>query len=214
VHDEADAPEPARDGHGDDWQRLGAAIRELRHRSGLTMVALAAAAELSQPFLSQVENGRARPSMESLYRLARALDTTPQALFGVRSSAPAEPAVVRADERGSGTPVLERDPASAVRLLLPTDAPFHVLEFDGLPGEFLEHWSHDGFEAVYVLAGEVEVELDGQLTRLSAGDFVSYPARRPHRHRAVPGPVRARVLMIETAVDALQEPRPGNHVPG
>lgn len=186
---------------------MGTAIRERRRAQGLTMVALAERCELSQPFLSQVENGRATPSMDSLYRIARALDTTPQALFG---SGPGGPSVVRAaTSRGTpdgapattashGIPVLDRGADSAVRLLLPGDAPFHVLEFVGLPAEFQEPWSHDGFEAVYVLAGEIELDLDGERTVLAAGDFASYPATVPHRHRTLSGP-DARVLMVESA---------------
>lgn len=201
------APTPPRTDDG--WQALGTAIRERRRAQGLTMVALAERCELSQPFLSQVENGRATPSMDSLYRIARALDTTPQALFG---SGAGGPTVVRAaSSRGSvgvgevgsageshGIPVLGRGADSAVRLLLPGDAPFHVLEFVGLPAEFQEPWSHDGFEAVYVLAGEVEIDLAGERTVLRAGDFASYPATVPHRHRAVSGP-GARLLMLESA---------------
>ncbi|MEI7548498.1 MAG: helix-turn-helix transcriptional regulator, partial [Actinomycetota bacterium] len=57
----------------DRWASLGTAIRGLRLAVGLTMVELADRAGLSQPFLSQIENGRARPSMQSLYRIATAL---------------------------------------------------------------------------------------------------------------------------------------------
>lgn len=196
-----------------DKHRVGVAIRELRLRRQLTMVELARRSALSQPFLSQVENGRAAPSMDSLFRIATALDTTPQALFGTRSDSAASPRLVHREPDGDDrVPVLDVGPASALRLLLPGDAPFHVLEFDGLPTEFQEHWRHDGFEAVYVLGGEIEIELDGVVSHLRTGDFVSYPAQVPHRHRCVSAE-RARVLMIETKVDALQDTRPGSHVP-
>ncbi len=42
---------------------LGRAIRALRRERGMTLVQVAAAAGLSQPFLSQLELGRSRPSM-------------------------------------------------------------------------------------------------------------------------------------------------------
>jgi len=182
----------------DDWTSLGGAIRSRRRARSLTMVELARRCALSQPFLSQVENGRARPSMESLLRIARALGTTPQALFTGDPTAGTSPTVVRRHVPGRSTvPVLDRGVASAVRLLLPGDAPFHVMEFDGLPTDFLEMWQHDGFEAVYVLEGEVEVEIDGDVTTLGTGDFLSYPSNLPHRHRS-PLSSPARVLMIET----------------
>jgi len=59
---------------------------------------LAELAGLSQPFLSQVENGRAQPSMESLYRIATALGTTPQALFGEHDPSALAPTAARADD--------------------------------------------------------------------------------------------------------------------
>jgi transcriptional regulator with XRE-family HTH domain len=173
------------------WRELGAAIRGRRRGAGLTLVALAEKAALSQPFLSQVENGRARPSMASLYRIASALDTTPQALFGSRASVD-EPTLVRGGAART-VDVSGRD-ASLCHLLVAGDAPFHVLEFVGLPAEFLDQWEHPGFEAAYVVAGQVEIDVAGEVTALGAGDLLSYPATSPHRLRA--RSAGARVLLI------------------
>ena len=96
---------------------LGAEIRRRRLDAGLTLVRLAEMAQLSQPFLSQVENERAQPSIESLGRIAQALGTTPQSWF----SAPAERgvplAVVRSVDDAGGP--------STYRPLVAGDAPFH-----------------------------------------------------------------------------------------
>jgi len=170
-------------------QPLGASIRRLRLDAGLTLVQLAALAHLSQPFLSQVENDRAQPSIESLSRIARALGTTPQSLFDAPADHDAPLVVVRAGDL-TGVP--------AYRPLVTGDAPFHVVEFTELPREFVDAWQHEGFEAAYVVSGEVEVDVDGTLTRLGAGDSVSYDARLPHRHRSV-GRRPARLLLIETS---------------
>ena len=177
------------DTEGADDRRLGAAIRRRRRDVGLTLVQLAERSALSQPFLSQVENHRAQPSMESLARIARALDTTPQSLFSGPADRDAPLEVVRADD-AAGVP--------AYRPLVTGDAPFHVVEFTDLPREFIDAWQHDGFEAAYVVSGEVEIDVDGTLTRLGPGDSVSYDARRPHRHRSV-GRRPARLLLIETS---------------
>jgi len=179
---------------------LGGAIRERRLARNLTLVALAEHSGLSQPFLSQVENGRAKPSMDSLHRIAQALDTTPQALF---STAPVHvPTEVRADN--TDVPTIHREGESLRRLLLPGDAPFHVVELVGLSTAFLDPWAHDGFEALFVLAGPVDVEIDGELHTLGTGDFMSYPASLPHRHRSAVGGA-ARVLLIETQLHAAQQ---------
>lgn len=176
------------------WDEVGHAIRSLRLSNSLTLVELAARAELSQPFLSQVENGRAKPSMSSLYRIATALETTPQALFGGPGSV-AQPTLARAVD--TSVPTIATDGESLRRLLLPGNAPFHVIELIGLATEFLEPWHHEGFEALYVLAGPIEVEVDGVCTSMETGDFLSYPASSPHRYRSIRG-ADARVLLVET----------------
>jgi transcriptional regulator with XRE-family HTH domain len=192
----------------DDWHQFGRTVRERRREQHLTMVELATRCELSQPFLSQIENGRAKPSMDSIYRIAHALDTTPQALFGDRAGAVAEPTVVRRDD--PAVTVLDRGPESQVRLVLPGAAPFHVLEFDGLPAQFEQFWRHDGFEAIYVVAGRVEVSLDDERITLEAGDFLSYPSSRAHSHRSLAGP-GARIVLIESTADAGSQHRSRAH---
>lgn len=178
-----------------EWQALGQLIRERRLALGLTLVELAGEVELSQPFLSQIENGRARLSMSSLYRISRALETTPQALFGGPPIGAIEPELVRATDRESIA--VSGDAAHALcRVLLPGGAPFHVIEFCGLPDAFEDFWEHDGFEAVYVIEGPVDIELGTTVTTLTRGDFISYDALMPHRLRAPHG--GAKLLMVET----------------
>ena len=179
---------------------LGTTIREHRLSQGLTLVALAERAGLSQPFLSQVENGRATPSMESLFRIATALDTTPQALFATAARTDAAIVARAADE---SVATIASPGESLRRLLLPGDTPFHVVELVGVPTAFRDVWQHPGFEAVYVLAGPVDIELDGELTSLLTGDFVSYPATLPHRFRSELGE-RARLLLVETQLSSAQ----------
>ena len=194
----------------DDWRDLGSAIRERRRAKSLTLVDLASQVGLSQPFLSQIENGRARPSLMSLQRIAEALGTTPQAFFGGVMAAGAGPVLVRAaDVR---TIDVGTDDESMCRVLLAGDASFHLVEFDGLPTEFLGSFSHDGFEATYVIAGSVEIDIDGVVTALRAGDSISYAATLPHRLRST-GKRRAKVLLIETKIATIQDPGPGNHAP-
>ena len=184
------------------WASLGGAIRARRHARSLTLVGLAVRSGLSQPFLSQVENGRARPSMQSLYRISSALSTTPQALFG-GVAPPARPSLVRALD--DSVPTIATDGESLRRLLLPGNTPFHVVELVGLATEFLDPWQHEGFEAIYVLGGPVEVEVDGELRTLATGDFMSYLASLPHRYRSPLG-AQARLLLIETQHESGDHP--------
>lgn len=193
-----------------EWELLGLAIRERRRAHSLTLVNLAKEVGLSQPFLSQIENGKARPSMTSLYRIANTLDTTPQALFGGLVNPASSPALVRAQEVRS-IDFDGHNHESIVHLLLAGNAPFHVLEFVGLPSEFTDYWEHDGFEATYVIEGDIEIDLGGTVTQMSPGDFHSYPSNLPHRLRSPDG-APACVLLIETRVGATQGRRSATHV--
>lgn len=199
---------------GDDaewWATLGGAIRRRRLSRGASLVDLASLAELSQPFLSQVENGRARPSLLSLRRIAQALETTPQALFAPQAlfdsttDAATQPTIVRAGDVPSVA--IAGSDAGTCRLLLAGDSPVHLLEFDGLPDEFLDYFEHDGFEVVHVTAGSVEIEVDGAVTRLGPGDSMAYASSSPHRFRSI-GTQTARVLLFEAAAAR----RDGQHV--
>ena len=70
--------------------RLGANVRELRVRRKLTQETLGERAGLSYKFIGEVERGLGNPSVESLTRIARALDADIADLFaaGARSQKP------------------------------------------------------------------------------------------------------------------------------
>lgn len=61
---------------------VGDAVRRLRHERGLTLKQLAERAGLSISQISQVERAESSPSVSSLYRLAVALESRVQDLFG------------------------------------------------------------------------------------------------------------------------------------
>ena len=61
---------------------LGQKIRGLREEIGMSQAQLAAHAELSQGYLSQIENGEVHnPSASVLFRLAQALHVDPRSLL-------------------------------------------------------------------------------------------------------------------------------------
>ncbi|MGW6330283.1 helix-turn-helix domain-containing protein, partial [Streptomyces sp. NPDC055097] len=77
-----------------DTPQVGPGIRRRRRALELTLAEVARRAGLSVPFLSQIENGRSRPSMASLQRIADALDTTAVQLLST-AEAPRPVDVVR-----------------------------------------------------------------------------------------------------------------------
>lgn len=64
------------------WLReFGDRLRELRAKQGVSQLQLSAAASLSQPYLSDVEQGRRNPSYVTIRVLAAALDVDPRELL-------------------------------------------------------------------------------------------------------------------------------------
>ena len=61
--------------------QIGAKVKALRAERGLSGRKLAAAADVSQPFLSQLEAGHTSVAIATLYRLAAALDVKPSDLL-------------------------------------------------------------------------------------------------------------------------------------
>jgi transcriptional regulator with XRE-family HTH domain len=62
-------------------QRLAANVARLRAARGLSQIELAALSSVTQPLVSSIERGRANPTVESLYRIARALGADVADLF-------------------------------------------------------------------------------------------------------------------------------------
>lgn len=56
-------------------------IRATRINKGLTQIELAEKAEIAQAYLSEIENGKTKPSLTVLERLADALDVSIVELF-------------------------------------------------------------------------------------------------------------------------------------
>ena len=168
---------------------MGQSLRALRKASNLTLDELASRVQLSQPFLSQVETGKALPSLLTLHRLAQALGTTAYELLGPDASTHS---VVR---NGEGQRFVVADGATVRFLTSRSDTRLGMSEIVAAPNTALGHKTeHAGTEAVHVISGTitVEVESHGRL-ELSAGDTASYPATLPHTWRS--GAAGARFLI-------------------
>ncbi|MGW2085464.1 helix-turn-helix domain-containing protein [Streptomyces sp. NPDC001880] len=173
--------------------RVGAAVRRRRRTLGLTLAAVADRSGLSVPFLSQIENERARPSARSLDRVAEALETTTARLRAAADSARAVD-VVRAGE------------SDGVRRVVRGRHQLSALEFTGeldLGREF----QHRNDEVMYVAQGAAEVEAEGQAYRLEQGDTLFLSGGVRHRWRATMPGTRLLVVAVAEHIDATYDPR-------
>jgi transcriptional regulator with XRE-family HTH domain len=174
---------------------LGARIRVLRLAQGATLRALAAQAGVTESFLSQVERGVASPSIASVQRIARALETSIAELFAADEAAGI---VVRLRDRrrvayqglGAVDEFLTRATDGKLQVIMSTIQP------GGGTGD--EAYTHDSDEEVLVvLEGVLDLWVGSEHYRLEAGDAVTHPSRVPH-HNTNPGPGVARVLFCIT----------------
>ncbi|MCW2545736.1 MAG: Transcriptional regulator, family [Mycobacterium sp.] len=172
--------------------RLGAAIRRRRRAQGITLVQLAERSALSDPFLSQLERGLARPSMESLHRIARALGTTTPGLLS--ALAPDEQAVGISLTRAGQGATVEHE-LGWTRSRVEGERAMYPVEFMVTSDLYESYYQHEVAEFIYLLSGELEVDLDVEGTHLiAAGDVLYFPGGVRHRWRASGGPAHALVV--------------------
>jgi transcriptional regulator with XRE-family HTH domain len=157
---------------------IGERLRQHREKIGLSVRTLASRAGFSPSFISQVENGVASPSIGSLEKIAACLQVTLSELFHERESPAASP-IVRATERPrmeSGWSLAEiaslrSDTLARLEPLLVTMQP------GGASGRRAHAVRREQF--VFILSGQVTVELQGTTQLLSQGDAVTVRAHMP-----------------------------------
>ncbi|MEU2545760.1 XRE family transcriptional regulator [Streptomyces roseolus] len=176
--------------------RVGAAVKRRRRALQLTLAVVASRSGLSVPFLSQIENERARPSRRSLELVAEALQTTAAELLAAAEAARTVD-VVRADE---GTPGLPE----GIRRLVRARHQLHALEFTGEQDAGRE-FQHRNDELLYVADGAVEVEAEGRAHRLGRGDTLYLSGGVRHRWRATEPGTRLLVVAVADHVEVEEE---------
>ncbi|WLP90783.1 XRE family transcriptional regulator [Gordonia sp. NB41Y] len=155
---------------------LGASIRSARKAAGMTMAEVARRADLSQPFLSQVENGNTAPSVINLHKIAQTLGTTAHALLEQGSRQPTT--VIRSTDARR----YNLGPSAIVRFCLSGTRSLDCNEVTaGAHSGAEAATTHAGEEFVYVISGTVRMNIDGVDHLLEPGDTVHFPATLSHQ---------------------------------
>ncbi|MFN8586282.1 MAG: cupin domain-containing protein [Candidatus Eisenbacteria bacterium] len=175
-----DGTTPATSGQSSFAVELGRRIKRLRVDRGLTLKDLEARGGISATHVSEIERGKASPTVGALGRIAVALGVKPSQLV----TTPELPAlhVVRAAERESLE--LRRGALTVAPLagaIHGSRLGVHRLTLSPGTGTALEH-RHEGEEWLTVLAGTVEVRFDADTYALEAGDSLQFRAHRPHAY--------------------------------
>ena len=86
--------------------KLGPRLKELRQAAGLTLRELARQADVSPSLVSQIENGKSRPSVSTLYTFARLLDVRVDELFDAEADTTGTPEAAAAGPHGGVVPAV------------------------------------------------------------------------------------------------------------
>ena len=174
------APADAGDARPHSAAEMGRRIKMLRIARGMTLKDLEERGGISATHVSEIERGKASPTVGALGKIATALGLRPAAL--VESRALPDVAVHRAGE-SVGAPVqwggatIESLTGSAQD----TAIGLHRVTLPIAREVLLQH-RHEGEEWVTVLAGVAEVRVEGQPFVLREGDSLHFHATRPHSY--------------------------------
>jgi transcriptional regulator with XRE-family HTH domain len=136
---------------------------------------------VAKSIISQIERNETNPTLSTVYRLSRALDTTIDEVLK-----PDEGELFLEHQTRSNVPILESQDGLC-RLAIA--GPLNLVEvvqwydFHAKPGGVLESEPHQAgtVEHLYVLKGELDVTAGDQTRRVKAGETLRFRGDRPHR---------------------------------
>lgn len=187
-----------------EYLAMGGRLRAARRDRGLSLRALADRVGISPSLISQVENGRAKPSVNTLYALATELgvslddllfvDTSPAGNGGQRRRAVAEAETHAPAPAPRTDPVQRAGGRKSIRLasgvvwerLTTTSMPnaefiFVTYEVGGASSPEHEFQRHGGQEWGYILSGTLGVTIGFDEYVLGPGDAITLDSTLPHR---------------------------------
>jgi transcriptional regulator with XRE-family HTH domain len=175
---------------------VGKNLRRLRSQRGLSLERLAKASGVSRAMLGQIELGQSAPTINVLWKIARALDLPFSALISMTGGAGTR--LMRAREAKRLT---SHDGRFASRALFPFDEPrrveFYELQLKGHSEERAEPHPPGTLENLIVTRGTLEMEVGTERHLLAAGDAILFEADKPHVYRNV-GPDDVQMYLVMT----------------
>lgn len=157
-------------------------VRAQRLGKHLTLDALAKQAGISRGMLVQIEQGRTNPSLATLCRLTNALGVSLPQLLDV-----GKPSVVRVVRREDNVVLWQGEKGGEGRMLTASQepSPLELWEFRLAPAELYaaDPQLAGTVEMVYVLAGQLALQVDDESVQATAGDTVLFRPDRAHVYR-------------------------------
>jgi transcriptional regulator with XRE-family HTH domain len=184
--------------------QMGERLRKSRLARGLTLRELATRLGVSPSMISQIETGRASPSVSTLYAIATELDVSlDEVLFNDRRPASARPTPSKAAKESDSAAASED---TGAQLLQPkatrkkirlasgvtwerltklsdpeTEFLYVTYEVGGASSNEDDFQRHAGHEWGYVLEGNLDIRIGFDDYLLGPGDSISFDSTIPHR---------------------------------
>jgi transcriptional regulator with XRE-family HTH domain len=164
--------------------RFGAKLRGVREKRGMTMKQVAEATGISESMVSQIERDKVSPALDTMLRMADALEIDMNYLFADFKK-PRRVHLVRAAERNrlsvDGVRYEQLSSTDNVGTEVSLEAYLLSVPPGGKKGSF--EYGHRGVELGLVLEGEAELEYGDKRYELGQGDSVSFASDTPHQLR-------------------------------
>ena len=174
---------------------LGKTIQRLRKAYKLSLGELSEQSGVAKSIISQIERNETNPTIGTVARLSRALDTT---IDEVLKSEGGENFYEH--QTRSGIPKLESEDGLcnlAIIGALNLVEYIQWYDFVAKPGGMLESEPHPAgcIEHLYIIEGEVEITVDDETRAAKAGEAIRYAGDRPHSIRNT-GSTEAHATMV------------------
>lgn len=161
---------------------VGANLRRLRVKRGLSLERMAKASGVSRAMLGQIELGQSTPTINVVWKIARALDVSFATLITERATTSA--ALVRRDRAKLLT---SQDGSFTSRALFPFDEPrsveFYELQLAPHSVENADPHPVGTTENLVVTRGTLDLQLAAGRHQLETGDAIFFEADVPHSYR-------------------------------
>jgi transcriptional regulator with XRE-family HTH domain len=148
---------------------VGPRLKRLRTRRGITLTSLAAMTGVSKSTLSRLESGQRKPSLELLLPLAEAYQVPLDELVGAPDVG--DPRIRLRPRVRNGRMVFP---------LTQQSSGLHVWKVVIPPERNRELRTHDGYEWLYVLAGQMRLIIGEHDITMGPGEVAEFDTRLPH----------------------------------
>jgi len=160
---------------------LGKTIQRLRKAYNLSLGELSEQSGVAKSIISQIERNETNPTISTVYRLSRALDTTVDEVLKTDGSQ-----IFLEHQLRSGIPILEsQDGLCRLAITGPLNLVNHIQWYDFVakPSGVLESDPHPSgtVEHLYLLSGEVDVTAGEDTKRARAGEAIRFRGDLPHK---------------------------------